>query len=301
MILPAPSPPWLQELRRSPAAAGAAFVLALLVGGALFAPWLVRTNPYDLAALDLLDSHLPPAFLAGGDARYLLGTDSQGADLLSLILYGLRASLMVGLFAVALSVALGTAAGLVSGYLEGLVDSVLMRLADIQFTFPALLLALLIGGISQKLLTDAARAAMAMPILVLALGIAHWPHFARLVRGAVLVEGQKDYVAAARLLGRGPFYIMTAQLLPNVMNPIIVLATLDVAFAIMSEATLSFLGFGMPSSRPSLGTLIRIGYGYFLSGEWWVVLFPGLALVLTLVSVNLLGDWLRDWLDPKLR
>src|SRR5258708_30259605 len=208
VLLPAPSPPWRQVLRRSPAAAGAAFVLALLVGGALFAPWLVQTNPYDLAALDLLDSHLPPAFLAGGDARYLLGTDSQGADLLSLILYGLRASLMVALFAVALSVALGTAAGLVSGYLEGLVDSVLMRLADIQFTFPALLLALLIGGISQKLLADAARAAMAVPILVLALGIAHWPHFARLVRGAVLCEGQKAYVAAARLAGRGHFYII---------------------------------------------------------------------------------------------
>ncbi|MBI1776083.1 MAG: ABC transporter permease [Proteobacteria bacterium] len=301
MTLLATVSPWLHRLRGSPPAACAAFVLIALIGGAVFAPWLVRTDPYDLATLDLLDSHLPPAFLTGGDTRYLLGTDSQGADLLSLILYGLRASLIVGLLAVALSVALGTTAGLVSGYLGGLVDGILMRMADVQFTFPALLLALLIGGISQKLLTDAARVAMAMPILVLALGIAHWPHFARLVRGAVLVEREKDYVAAARLVGRGPAHIMAAQLLPNVLNPIIVLATLDIAFAIMSEATLSFLGFGMPSSRPSLGTLIRIGYGYFLSGEWWVVLFPGLALVLTLVSVNLLGDWLRDWLDPKLR
>ena len=292
---------FVRRLLRSPSALLATVVLLMLVGGAIFAPFIARTNPYDLASLDLLDSHLPPSFMAGGDPRYLLGTDSQGADVASLILYGLRASLLVGVLAVSFSVGLGTIAGLVSGYVGGLVDSIIMRVADIQFTFPAMLLALLIGGISQSLLSNEARAALAMPIVILALGISHWPHFARLVRGAVLVERQKDYVAAAKIVGHGPMFIMAMQLLPNVLNPIFVLATLDIAFAIMSEATLSFLGFGMPSSQPSLGTLIRIGYSYLFSGEWWVVIFPGLTLVLLLVAINVFGDWLRDLLDPKLR
>jgi peptide/nickel transport system permease protein len=292
---------FVRRLLRSPSALLATVVLLMLVGGAIFAPFIARTNPYDLASLDLLDSHLPPSFMAGGDPRYLLGTDSQGADVASLILYGLRASLLVGVLAVSFSVGLGTIAGLVSGYVGGLVDSIIMRVADIQFTFPAMLLALLIGGISQSLLSNEARAALAMPIVILALGISHWPHFARLVRGAVLVERQKDYVAAAKIVGHGPMFIMATQLLPNVLNPIFVLATLDIAFAIMSEATLSFLGFGMPSSQPSLGTLIRIGYSYLFSGEWWVVIFPGLTLVLLLVAINVFGDWLRDLLDPKLR
>ncbi|MBL8832456.1 MAG: ABC transporter permease [Rhodospirillales bacterium] len=289
-----------RRLGRAPAAIGALCVLTALVLGALLAPFIAVTNPYDLASLDLLDSHLPPAFMPGGNARFLLGTDSQGADVASLILYGLRASLSVGVLAVSISVGLGTLAGLASGYLGGLYDGIIMRIADIQFTFPAMLLALLIGGVSQSLLSNEMRSALAMPIVVLALGIAHWPHFARLVRGAVLVERQKDYVAAARLVGRGPAFIMATQLLPNVLNPIFVLATLDIAFAIMSEATLSFLGFGMPSTQPSLGTLIRIGYSYLFSGEWWVVIFPGMTLVALLVSINVFGDWLRDLLDPKL-
>lgn len=293
--------PLLARLLRSRPATVAATMLALLVGSALLAPWIAPTNPYDLAKLDLLDSHLPPAFTKGGDPRYWLGTDSQGADLLSLILYGLRVSLMVGVLAVSISVCLGTLAGLLSGYLGGVVDSVIMRVADIQFTFPAMLLALLIGGISQSLLSNENRIALAMPIVVIALGISHWPHFARLVRGAVLVEKQKDYVAAAQLVGHGKAAIMAMQILPNVLNPIFVLATLDIAFAIMSEATLSFLGFGVPPTQPSLGTLIKTGYGYLFSGEWWVVIFPGLTLVVLLVSVNLVGDWLRDWLDPKLQ
>lgn len=292
---------FFKRLRRSPAAFCAALVIALLVFGAAAAPWIAKTNPYDLASLDLLDSHLPPAFAPGGQAKYLLGTDSQGADVASLILYGLRSSLVVGLLAVSLSVGIGTLAGLACGYMGRTVDSVVMRIADIQFTFPAMLLALLIGGISQSLLSSQARSALAMPIVILALGVAHWPHFARLVRGAVLVEKQKDYVAAARLVGRGRLHIMFAELLPNVLNPIFVLATLDVAFAIMSEATLSFLGFGMPSTQPSLGTLIKVGYQYLFSGEWWVVIFPGLTLVLLLVAINVFGDWLRDQLDPKIR
>ncbi len=292
---------FFKRLRGSPAALCAALVIVLLVLGAALAPWIARTNPYDLASLDLLDSHLPPAFVEGGQAKYLLGTDSQGADVASLILYGLRSSLVVGVLAVCISAGLGTLAGLACGYLGRRVDSVVMRIADIQFTFPAMLLALLIGGISQSLLSGQARAALAMPIVILALGVAHWPHFARLVRGAVLVERQKDYVAAARLVGRGPVSIMFGQLLPNVLNPIFVLATLDIAFAIMSEATLSFLGFGMPSTQPSLGTLIKVGYQYLFSGEWWVVVFPGLTLVMLLVSINVFGDWLRDLLDPKIR
>lgn len=302
--------PFLHRLRRHPLAGSllatpvtlvALFLLALVVASAIFAPWIARTNPYDLATLDLLDSHLPPAFMAKGDPRFLLGTDSQGADLASLLLYGLRVSLLVGLLAVSISVTLGTIAGLVSGYFGGLIDSVVMRIADIQFTFPAMMLALLIGGVSQSLLPNDKRAALAMPIVVLALGISHWPHFARLVRGAVLVERQKDYVAAAQLAGRGHPVLMFRHILPNVLNPIFVLATLDIAFAIMAEATLSFLSFGMPPTQPSLGTLIRIGYGYLYSGEWWVVVFPALTLVVLLVSINIVGDWLRDLLDPKLR
>jgi peptide/nickel transport system permease protein len=291
----------LRRLLRAPRAALSALLLVLLLGAAVFAPWLAPADPYDLAALDLMDSNLPPAWVEGGEPRFLLGTDSQGADLLSLILYGLRTSLMVGLCAVSVSVALGTMAGLSAGYVGGRVDGAIMRIADIQFTFPAMLLALLIGGISQSLLSGPAREAAAMPIVILALGIAHWPHFARLVRAAVIVEAQKDYVAAARIGGRGGLAIALGQLLPNVLNPILVLATLDIAFAIMTEATLSFLGFGMPATRPSLGTLIKTGYAYLFSGEWWVVAFPSLTLVLLLASVNLFGDWLRDELDPKLR
>jgi peptide/nickel transport system permease protein len=291
---------FMRRLFGSPTALVAAFIMLLLLAGALFAPLIARTSPYDLASLDLLDSHLPPAFMPGGDPRYLFGTDSQGADIASLILYGLRTSLVVGVLAVSVSCFLGAVAGLVSGYLGGLADTIIMRIADIQFTFPAVLLALLIGGISQSLLSNEMRLKLAMPVVILALGISHWPHFARLVRGAVLVEKQKDYVAAARLVGRGRINVMTMQLLPNVSDPILVLATLDIAFAIMSEATLSFLGFGMPTSQPSLGTLIRIGYSYLFSGEWWVVIFPGITLVLLLVAINVFGDWLRDLLDPRL-
>lgn len=289
----------LRRLRKAPAALLAALMIAWLLFAAVFAPWLASTNPYDAATLDLMNSHLPPAFMDGGNLHFLLGTDSQGADVVSLIFYGLRSSLLVGVLAVSLSVGVGAVAGLVCGYLGGLVDNIVMRVADVQFTFPAMLLALLIGGISESLLPSALRATFALPIVVVALGIAHWPHFARLVRGAVLVERQKDYIAASRLIGRGPVFIMFRELLPNVLNPILVLATMDIAFAIMSEATLSFLGFGLPPTQPSLGTLIKVGYQYLFSGEWWVVIFPGLTLVVLLVSINVFGDWLRDLLDPK--
>ncbi|MEQ9811162.1 MAG: ABC transporter permease [Azospirillaceae bacterium] len=289
-----------RSFRRSKSAMTGGVVLTLLVLSAVLAPLIAVSDPYDLATLDLLDSHLPPIWSDGGTAPFLLGTDSQGADLLSLMLYGMRASLIVAVLAVATSSILGTTMGMIAGYFGGRVDGVIMRVADIQFTFPAILLALLIGGISQSLMSTSARADFALPILVLALGLSHWPHFARLVRGSVLVEKNKDYVAAARLCGRGPWTIMRRQLLPNVLNPIFVLATLDIAFAVMGEATLSYLGFGMPTTEPSLGTLIRTGYQYLFSGEWWLVVFPALWLVLLVLSVNLIGDWLRDALNPKL-
>jgi peptide/nickel transport system permease protein len=296
---------WASDLawsfRRDRAAVAATLVLLALVLGSTGAPWLAPHDPYDLARLSLLDSHLPPAWLQGGEARFLFGTDSQGADLFSLILHGMRVSLLVGCLAVVVSAGIGTAMGLLAGFLGGRVDALVMRVADIQFTFPAILLALLIGGIAQMLVTDRQRAAFAIPIVVLALGLSHWPHFARLVRGATLVEKEKDYVAAARLIGRGRLALMVRQILPNTLNPVLVLATLDIAFAIMGEATLSFLGFGMPITQPSLGTLIRTGYAYLFSGEWWLVIFPSLALVVLIVAINLVGDWLRDALNPRLR
>lgn len=292
---------WLKGLLARPDAAVAAALLLVIVAAALFAPLLAPFDPFDLGAMDLFDSHLPPAWVEGGDARYPLGTDSQGADLASMLLYGLRTSLTVGILAVALSVSIGLTLGLISGYARGLPDTIIMRMADIQFTFPAMLLALLIGGVARTMLSAAGQEQMAMLIVILALGISHWPHFARLVRASVISEAGKNYVAAARLAGRGHATILFQHILPNVLNPVFVLATLDIAFAIMTEATLSFLGFGMPASQPSLGTLIRIGYSYLFSGEWWIVLFPALLLIVLLVSLTALGDWIRDKLDPKLR
>ena len=293
------------SLRRSflhspTALAGAIIILALLVG-ALFAPWLAVSDPYDLATLDLLASRLPPVWVSGGQMPYLLGTDTQGADMLSLILYGLRTSLTVGVLAVLLSCTLGTILGLIAAWYEGPIGAIVMRAADVQFTFPAIVLALLFGGLSRAFMPPSAVADLAMPMVVIALGLSHWPHFARLVRGATLVEKNKDYVAAARLSGRGASFILRRHVLRNVINPIAVLATLDIAFAVMGEATLSFLGFGLPPTEPSLGTLIRIGYGYLFSGDWWLVIFPAGALMALIVGVNLFGDWLREALNPKLR
>lgn len=291
----------LRAFLDSTQAMAAFLVLTLLVMAALLAPFIALTNPHDLATLDLMNSRLPPIWDEQGQWPYVLGTDSQGGDLISLILYGMRTSLLVGVLAVALSVSIGTVLGLIAGYFGGWAGTVIMRAADVQFTFPAIILALLIGGLAKGVLSPSAQAQFAIPMVVLALGISHWPHFARLVRGAVLVERNKDYVAAARLAGRGPFTIMRRHLLPNVVNPIAVLATLDIAFAVMGEATLSFLGFGLPPTEPSLGTLIRYGYNYLFSGEWWLVIFPALALMVLVVAVNLFGDWLRDALNPQLR
>ena len=278
----------------------AAAVALLCLLGALFAPWLAPHNPSDLATLDLADSHLPPAWLADGRATYPLGTDDQGRDILSSLLYGARISLMVGLSSVALSVLIGVAAGLLAGFAGGIVDAALMRLCDVMLSFPPILIALLIDGIG-RLLFPQARDVLAFAVLILALTLTDWVRYARTVRGSTLVERNKEYVQAARLVGVSRWRLLRRHVLPNVMGPVLVLATIQVGQAIITEATLSYLGVGVPPTNPSLGTLIRIGNDFLYAGEWWITLFPGAALVLIAMSVNLLGDWLRDALNPRLR
>jgi peptide/nickel transport system permease protein len=286
---------------RSPVTIAAAALTLACVGGALFAPWLAPTNPFDAASLDLNAAFLPPAWIDPGSSRHLLGTDDQGRDLLSTILYGARISLGVGIASVLFSMLLGVGLGLASGYLGGRVDAFVMRVADIQLSFPAILIALLVDGIARVTLPASAHDDIAVPVLILSIGISGWVQYARTVRGSTLVEKNKEYVQAARVIGRHPLAIMVHHVLPNVMGPVLVIATIHIATAIITEATLSFLGVGVPPTKPSLGTLIRIGNEYLLSGEWWITLFPGIALVTLVLSVNLLGDWLRDALNPKLR
>ena len=288
------------DFTHSPVAMLAAAIALLCLLGALFAPWLAPHNPSDLATLDLADSHLPPAWLADGRATYPLGTDDQGRDILSSLLYGARISLMVGLSSVALSVLIGVAAGLLAGFAGGIVDAALMRLCDVMLSFPPILIALLIDGIG-RLLFPQARDVLAFAVLILALTLTDWVRYARTVRGSTLVERNKEYVQAARLVGVSRGRLLRRHVLPNVLGPVLVLATIQVGQAIITEATLSYLGVGVPPTNPSLGTLIRIGNDFLYAGEWWITLFPGAALVLIAMSVNLLGDWLRDALNPRLR
>jgi len=278
----------------------AAAVALLCLGGALFAPWLAPHDPSDLATLDLADSHLPPAWLADGRATYPLGTDDQGRDILSALLYGARISLMVGLSAVALSVLIGVTLGLLAGFAGGVVDAALMRVCDVMLSFPPILIALLIDGVSRAVFPQA-RDVLAFAVLILALTLTDWVRYARTVRGSTLVERNKEYVQAARLVGVPRWRLLRRHVLPNVLGPVLVLATIQVGQAIVAEATLSYLGVGVPPANPSLGTLIRIGNDFLYAGEWWITLFPGAALVLISMSVNLLGDWLRDALNPRLR
>ncbi len=278
----------------------AAAVALVCLGGALFAPWLAPHNPSDLATLDLADSHLPPAWMADGRATYVLGTDDQGRDILSALLYGARISLMVGLSAVALSVLLGVAAGLLAGYAGGLVDAALMRVCDVMLSFPPILIALLIDGAGRAIFPQA-RDVLAFAVLILALALTDWVRYARMVRGSTLVERHKEYVQAARLMGVPRGRLLRRHVLPNVLGPVLVLATIQVGQAIVAEATLSYLGVGAPAANPSLGTLIRVGNDFLYAGEWWITLFPAMALMLISMSVNLLGDWLRDALNPRLR
>lgn len=289
------------SFRHSPVAMIAALVAAVLIFSAVFAPWVAPHNPFDLASLSLLDASTPPAWQQGGNAKFWLGTDDQGRDIFSGILYGMRISLEIGVASVLLSILIGVSLGLLSGYVGGKVDAFIMRICDVMLSFPAILIALLIDGVARAALPRDVHDEVAFGVLVLAIALSGWVQYARTVRCCTLVEKNKEYVQAARVIGVSPLRIMFSHVLPNVTGPVLVLATVHVATAIITEATLSFLGVGVPPTTPSLGTLIRIGNEFLFSGEWWITIFPGLALVLLVLSVNLLGDWLRDALNPKLR
>ena len=293
--------PVMRALERSRTTQCAVLLLALLVLAALFAPWLARQNPFDPAGLELLDAFTPPWGHGASGAFYPLGSDDQGRDIFSAILYGLRMSLLVGASAVALSLAIGVTLGLVAGYAGGWFDTVVMRLADVQLTFPVLLVALLIFGIARGILPAGYRDEMALYVIVTAIGLSEWVQYARTVRGAVMVEKHKDYVLAARIIGRSRTAILLRHILPNLLAPVLVIGTISFALAVVAESTLSYLGVGLPPTQPSLGTLIRVGQGFLFSGEWWILLFPALVLLALAISVNLAGDWLRDALNPKLQ
>ena len=286
---------------RSPVTMLSAAVTLLFLIGAAFAPILAPHDPFDLAQVDLLDSFIPPIWEAEGDWRYLLGTDDQGRDLLSTIMYGSRISLGVGFASVLFAMVLGVGLGLVSGYVGGTLDAFIMRIADVQLSFPAILIALLIDGVARGVLPRDLHGDIWFYVLVFAIGFSGWVQYARTVRGSTLVEKNKEYVQAARVIGIPPLLIMLRHVLPNVMGPVLVIATIHLAIAIITEATLSFLGVGVPATSPSLGTLVRVGQDFLFSGEWWITIFPGIALAFLVLAVNLLGDWLRDVLNPKLR
>ena len=290
------------SFRHAPLAIVAAAVTLVIVLAAALAPWIAPFNPYDPSSLNLMDGFTPPgqpnAFTGN---VYPLGTDNQGRDVLSTILYGARISLFVGVSAVLFAMVLGISLGLIAGWRGGWVDSLLMRIADVQLSFPSILIALLIFGVARGFIPPAYRETMAIWVLIIAIGLSDWVQFARVVRGATMVEKGKEYVQAARVIGVHPVRILLRHILPNVMGPVLVIATIGLALAIIAEATLSFLGVGVPPTQPSLGTLIRIGQQYLFSGEWWILLFPAITLLALALAVNLLGDWLRDALNPRLR
>ncbi|MBO0347257.1 ABC transporter permease [Roseibium limicola] len=279
----------------------AAFGTLIFFLVAFLAPWIAPHDPFDLASISIMDSQMPPVWMEYADPRFLLGTDDQGRDILSGIFYGLRISLIVGFCSVFAAAILGITLGLVAGYMGGRVDAVIMRVADVQLTFPAILIALLIDGAARGVFGNLDREVFSFWILIFSLALSFWVQYARTVRGSTMVEKNKEYVQAARVIGLPAPIIMVRHILPNVMGPVLVIATINLALAIVTEATLSFLGVGMPPTQPSLGTLISIGNNYLYSGEWWIAIFPGLALALLVLNVNLLGDWLRDALNPKLR
>ena len=286
---------------RSPTVVVAAAVATIMMMAALFAPLIAPQDPFDLTSLSILDAHIPPAWMAADDHRFLLGSDDQGRDVLSAILYGSRISIGVGLASVALALVLGVSLGLLAGYVGGRLDALIMRTAEIQLSFPTILIALLLNGVMRSILPADLQDQLAIPVLIVAIGISGWVQYARTVRGTTLVEKNKEYVQAARLIGIHPLMIMLRHILPNTMGPVLVIATIHLAVAIITEATLSFLGVGVPPTEPSLGTLIRIGNDFLFSGEWWITMFPGAALAILVLAVNLLGDWLRDAFNPKLR
>ena len=286
---------------RSPMVVISALFLIFAVLAATFAPLVAPYDPFDLASIDLMDAEMPPGEESFTGKTFLLGTDDQGRDILSTIIYGARISLIVGIASVLFSLILGVGLGLISGYVGGRVDAFIMRVADIQLSFPSILIALLIDGVARGIMPRELHTELALYVLVFAIGVSGWVQYARTVRGSTLVEREKEYVQAARVIGMGPALILRRHVLPNVMGPVLVIATIHLAIAIITEATLSFLGVGVPPTTPSLGTLIRIGNDYLFSGAWWITIFPGIALVLLVLAINLLGDWLRDALNPKLR
>lgn len=295
---------WQSDLawswRHSNIAMMSTVIFVLMMLASFGAPLIAPHNPFDLATLNLLDALKPPAWSVDGQAMYPLGTDSQGRDLLSAMMYGMRVSLLIGIASVALSMLVGVVLGLLAGYAGGRTDAFIMRVADVQLSFPAILIALLIDGVARAVVPREMHELIAIPVLIGAIALAGWPQYARTVRGSTMVEKNREYVQAARIIGISSPVIMFRHVLPNVMGPVLVLATVHLATAIITEATLSFLGVGVPPTEPSLGTLIRVGNDFLFSGEWWITIFPGLALVLLVLSVNLLGDWLRDALNPRL-
>jgi peptide/nickel transport system permease protein len=292
----------LWSYRKSPVTIIASILVAVIVLAAAFAPWITPQNPFDLSGLNLMDGFTPPLSESPFSGNwYFLGSDGQGRDMYSAVLYGARISLFVGIMAVAFAAVLGVSLGLLAGYVGGWLDTAIMRVADVQLSFPSILIALMIFGIARGFIAPANREEMAIWVLIVSIGLSDWVQYARTVRGATLVEARKEYVQAARLIGLRPFLIMIRHILPNVMGPVLVIATIGLALAIIAEATLSFLGVGVPPTSPSLGTLIRIGQDFLFSGEWWILLFPAAMLLVLALSVNILGDWLRDALNPKLR
>ncbi|HFC9432560.1 ABC transporter permease [Vibrio cholerae] len=276
----------------------AVFVLFVIV--AISAPLIAPTNPYDLSSIDIMDAELPPSWMEGGNEHFLLGTDEQGRDIFSTILYGSRLSLTIGFLAVGLQLTLGIVIGLSAGYLGGRIDSFLMRFADIQLSFSTMMVAIIVSAIFKASFGGEFFSQYAVVMLVVIIGVAEWPQYARTVRASVLAEKKKEYVEAARVMGFKAPRIMFRHILPNCLSPILVISTVQVANAIMSEAALSFLGLGLPVDQPSLGSLISIGFTYIFSGAWWITAFPGIVLVLLVLVINLLGDWLRDVFNPKI-
>ncbi len=290
------------SFRHSPVAIVAAFVAATIILAAVLAPWIAPYNPFDPGSLNLMDGFTPPMEPNQFTGNvYWLGTDNQGRDIFSTILYGARISLFVGFSAVLFAMVLGIVIGLLAAWRGGWVDTLLMRIADVQLSFPSILIALLIFGVARGVIPPSMREEVAIWVLIVAIGLSDWVQFARVVRGAAMVEKSREYVQAARVIGVHPVRIVLTHILPNVMGPVLVIGTIGLALAIIAEATLSFLGVGVPPTQPSLGTLIRIGQGFLFSGEWWIILFPSIALLALALSVNLLGDWLRDALNPRLK
>ena len=289
------------SFRRSPVTILAALMTLVMIGAALLAPWIAPYDPFNPGSLNLMDGLTPPMSKSMAGNYFLLGSDHQGRDVLSTILYGSRISLFVGLSATLFAIALGVGLGLAAGYRGGLTDAVIMRIADVQLSFPAILIALLIFGIARGIIPPSRHESMAIWVLIVAIGLSNWAQFARTVRGATMVERRKDYVSAARIMGVHPLRILLRHILPNALGPVLVIGTIGLALAIIEEATLSYLGVGVPPTQPSLGTLIRIGQQFLFSGEWWIVIFPSVMLATLVLAVNLLGDWLRDALNPRLR